>query len=115
VSRQLEVVAGSATFDSAKKAVTLPLQLRNAADAPVYGPLGLRIQGVGSVAGFDTTITFVGKLGTGDRLLPRDVSEPVKVTFLVKPAAGFDASFDFRVTGWTVRKAAAAGGNDGAP
>ena len=110
VSRQLEVVAGSATFDSSKRAVTVPLQLRNVSDAPVYGPLELRMQGVGSVAGFDTTITFGGKLGTADRLLPRDLSEPVKVTVVVKPSAGFDAAFDFRVTGWTSRKPAAAGG-----
>jgi hypothetical protein len=68
------------------------------------------MQGVGSVAGFDTTITFAGRLGTADRLLPRDLSEPVKVTVRVKPAAGFDASFDFRINGWIPRKPAAAGG-----
>lgn len=115
VSRQIEVVAGTATFDRTKNTVTVPLQLRNAGEVPVYGPMNVRIHGVGSVAGLDTTIAFAGKIGTGDRLLPRDLSEPVSVTMSVKPAAGYDAAFDFRVTGATAARPSGVRSNERRP
>lgn len=99
VSKRIEVVAGTAVFDAAKGTVTVPLQVRNVGSVPVFGPITVALKGVGAAAPFDSSATFVGKLGTADRLEPKDVSEPVSVTFAVKADVGWDAAFDFRVTG----------------
>jgi len=99
ISNRIEVMAGPPTFDPAKNTVTMALQVRNVGSSTVFGPIQVAIKGIGATAAFDTTVTLAGKLGTADRLLPRDLSEPVLVTFQVKPEAGFDAAFDFRVTG----------------
>lgn len=102
VSRQAEVIAGTAAFDPAKHTVTVPLQVRNVGAAPLHGPLRLELRGLGP--GRDTTVSFTGKLGSGERLHPRDLSEPVPVTFTVDPGRGFDASFDFRVLARVARR-----------
>ncbi len=99
LSKEVEVLAGPPTFDPAKNTVRISLQVRNVSRTPMYGPMSVRMIGVGGAAPFDSTFRFAGKLGTADRLLPRDLSEPVEATFAVKPDKGFDAAFDFRVTG----------------
>lgn len=93
LTRDLEVTAGPPAFDPAKNTVTVTLQLRNTTTAPVYGPILLRMAGV------DSAVSFAGKLGTADRLLPGDLSEPATVVLPVRPDRGFDAAFDFTITG----------------
>jgi hypothetical protein len=97
------VIAGAPVFDATKNTVTLALQIRNVGGTIIGGPLRLAIQGIGAAAPFDTSVSFTGKLGTADRLWPRDISEPVKITFQVKPESGYDAKFDFRITGFAPR------------
>lgn len=99
VSRLVEVMPGTPAFDPAKNSVTVPLQIRNVGSSVIFGPLRVRIRSV--EPGTDTTVVFEGKLGTGNRLRPRDVSEPLTVTLGVKPERGFDARFDFHVLGAT--------------
>jgi hypothetical protein len=103
VSNRVEVVAGPAAFDTAKRTVTVPLQVRNVGATPVHGPIKVTLRRVGVAAAVDTTLSFTGKLGTADRLHPKDVSEPLSVTFRVNAEAGWDTAFDFRVTGSTTR------------
>ncbi len=102
LSRQVEVIAGMASFDATTNLVSVPLQVRNVSAAPIHGPLRLRLRS--RTPGTDTTVSFAGKLGTADRLGPKDLSEPLMVTFVVKPERGFDASFDFQVMGRAPRR-----------
>lgn len=93
LTRDVEIMAGPPAFDPGKNTVTVALQVRNTSGTPVYGPITLRLAEV------DSAVSFAGKLGTADRLLPGDVSEPVNVTLPVRPERGFDAAFDFTVAG----------------
>jgi hypothetical protein len=99
LTREVEVVTGPPAFDAAKQTVSVPLQVRNVGGAVLFGPISVHLTAAAGVAAFDTTFSFAGKLGTGDRLIPRDLSEPVTITLPVNPDRGFDAAFDFSVRG----------------
>ena len=49
------------------------------------------------------TVSFAGKLGSGDLLPTRGVSEAVEVVLKLRPGAGFDTALDFRVKGRVAR------------
>ena len=92
ISARLLVVTGPATFDPAGGTATLEVQLRNVSDGVVHGPVRLR-----TVGDEGREWSFEGKMGSHDRLLPGDVSEPVKVE--LKTGPGMDAALDFRIYG----------------
>lgn len=117
VTDRIEVISGTPNYDVAKGTVKLQLQLRNVSRQPVYGPLTLDIVGIANAAGAPTAelidssgtalssrvISFAGKLGSGDVLPPRGMSEAVEVTLRLRPGAGFDTALDFRVKGRVTR------------
>ncbi|MCC6774219.1 MAG: exo-alpha-sialidase [Gemmatimonadaceae bacterium] len=114
---RVEVVAGTPVYDAASGTARLQLQLRNVSRQPVYGPLRLDIVGIATAGGQPTaalvdsagvalsasTVAFSGKLGSADRLAPREMSEAVEVVLKLRPGAGFDTALDFRVKGRAVR------------
>jgi hypothetical protein len=44
-------------------------------------------------------VSFAGRLGADDILLPIGLSEPVEITLRIAEATGLDAALDFRVIG----------------
>ena len=114
---RVEVVAGTPVYDAASGTARLQLQLRNVSRQPVYGPLRLDIVGIATAGGQPTaelvdsagvalsasTVAFSGRLGSADRLAPREMSEAVEVVLKLRPGAGFDTALDFRVKGRAVR------------
>ncbi|MEP7383434.1 MAG: sialidase family protein [Gemmatimonadota bacterium] len=114
---RVEVVTGNPVYDHAKGTVRLQLQLRNVSRQPVYGPLRLDIVGIATSGGKPTAelvdsagaalrssaVAFTGKLGSADRLAPREMSEVVEVLLKLRPGAGYDTALDFRVKGRTSR------------
>jgi hypothetical protein len=99
LTRDVEVVTGAPAFDASKNTVAVPVQVRNVGRATVYGPIRVRMRGIPGGATFDSTFTFTGRLGSADRLLPRDLSESVTVTLPVNHNRGFDTAYDFTVQG----------------
>jgi hypothetical protein len=113
LTNRVEVVTGAPVYDAAKSTVRLPLQVRNVSQQPVYGPIRLEIVGILNAAGQPTAervdsagtvvtspeISFAGKLGSADMLVPRGVSESVEIVLKLRPGAGFDTALDFRVKG----------------
>lgn len=105
ITDRVEVVAGAPTYDAAAGTVRFKLQIRNVSDAPIHGPITLRV--VGEAAGLsavpddvaDAGLDFTGRLGTDDLLLPGGLSEPVDLTVRTSAEAGFDVAFDFKVFG----------------
>ena len=118
VTRLVEVVAGTPTYDAATGRIKVPVQIRNASNQTIAGPITLRIVGVSEVAGkkaaafVDSAVarastpefTFAGKLGSADRLEPGDMSEPLEIAIAVKAETGLDAALDFRVFGVSMRR-----------
>jgi hypothetical protein len=113
----VEVVTSAPVYDAAKSTVRLQLQVRNVSQQPVYGPIRLEIVGILNAAGQPTAervdsagtavtspeVSFAGKLGSADVLVPRGVSEAVEVVLKLRPGAGFDTALDFRVKGRVAR------------
>ena len=111
------VVTSAPVYDAAKSTVRLQLQVRNVSQQPVYGPVRLEIVGILNAAGQPTAervdsagtavtspqISFAGKLGSADMLVPRGVSESVEIILKLKPGSGFDTALDFRVKGRVTR------------
>jgi hypothetical protein len=88
--------------------VRVPIQIRNVSGAPIFGPVMLRIVAIAETsAGASATVTgrnarqvsFAGRLGADDILLPIGLSEPVEITLRIAEATGLDAALDFRVIG----------------
>jgi len=117
VTNRVEVVTSAPVYDAAKSTVRLQLQVRNVSQQPVYGPVRLDIVGILNAAGQPTAervdsagtavtspdVSFAGKLGSADMLVPRGVSESVEVVLKLKSGAGFDTALDFRVKGRVAR------------
>jgi hypothetical protein len=117
VTDRIEVVTGTPNYDVAKGTVRLSLQVRNVSRQPVYGPIRLDIVGIANVGGLPSAemvdsagttlpgreVSFAGKLGSGDMLPTRGVSEAVEVVLKLRPGAGFDTALDFRVKGRVLR------------
>lgn len=107
ITERVEVVAGAPVYDAAKATVRVPIQVRNVSNAPVYGPIMLRIvgAGVGVLAGDSVSAEIrLPGLGTDNMLPPLETSEPVIITVKAVEATGLDASFDFRIVGMVRRK-----------
>lgn len=117
VTNRVEVVTEAPVYDAAKSTVRLRLQVRNVSQQPVYGPVRLEIVGILNAAGQPTAervdsagtavtspdVSFAGKLGSPDMLVPREVSESVEIVLKLKPDVGFDTAVDFRVKGRVAR------------
>ena len=117
VTDRIEVVTGTPNYDAAKGTVRLAVQVRNVSRQPVYGPIRLDIVGIANAGGLPTAdmvdsagtsmpgreVSFAGKLGSGDVLLTRGVSESVEIVLKLRPGAGFDTALDFRVKGRVAR------------
>ena len=117
VTNRVEVVTSTPVYDAAKSTVRLQLQVRNVSQQTVHGPVRLDIVGILNAAGRPTAervdsagtavtspeVSFAGKLGSADMLVPRGVSESVEVVLKLKPGAGFDTALDFRVKGRVAR------------
>ncbi len=113
VTTLVEVVAAAPSYDPATGTVTIQVQVRNVSQDVIYGPIALRIHSVSEVSGMpsaeladstasltdDEGFSFAGKLGSGDRLEPGDISEPIEIAIRVRPETGLDAALDLRVTG----------------
>ncbi len=109
ITQLVEIIAGTPVYDAQKGTVRVPLQVRNVSNAPVFGPLTVRIlPSTGSRAtapailagdSIASGIRFNGRLGTDDILLPLGLSEPVEITLRTAEATGLNASLDFRVSG----------------
>ncbi len=117
ITDRVEVVTGAPVYDAAKSTVRLTLQVRNVSRTPVYGPIRLDIVGILNAAGQPTAervdsagtampsreVSFAGKLGNADTLVPRGVSESIDVILKLRRGAGFDTALDFRVKGRVAR------------
>lgn len=117
VTDRIEVITGTPNYDAAKGTVRLSVQVRNVSRQPVYGPIRLDIVGIANSGGLPTAemvdsagtslpgreVSFAGKLGSGDLLPVRGVSEAVEIVLKLRPGAGFDTALDFRVKGRVAR------------
>jgi hypothetical protein len=117
ITAKVEIVAGGATFDRARGIVRLPLAVRNVSNAPIWGPIIVRLVAAREAGGRPTLalvdsasvhngeprLSFDGRLGTDNVLEPLDVSERVWVTLRTQAATGWDGSLDLRVSGRVAR------------
>lgn len=114
VTRLIEVHATQTRFDEETGLSTLVLQLRNASDRTVYGPLNLRVtQILSGAAGNGRVIEeadngrggngalweFSDLLGSRNRLEPGMVSEAKEVRVRTRAEDGLDLVFRFDVLG----------------
>ncbi len=114
VTDQIEVIAGPAKYDTLKGTTSFEVQLRNASQQTVYGPIHLRIKDVTKVNGVPTLEIvdpdsnkkeklpywdFSSFLGTRKRLDPGMVTEARTVTVRTKKETGLDGEIVFEVIG----------------
>ncbi len=118
VTSLAEVMAGAASFDEDKGTVGFDLQLHNVSKQMLYGPITLRVSKILQTAASpgmqllnakdspEAGWTFAGKLGSWNRLEPKDISEPIHIQVKTSREAGLDGAFDFAVMGNMGKEAA---------
>jgi hypothetical protein len=113
VTKLVQLVGQTATYDAAKHETTFELQVRNISQQTIYGPLRVRITGVGSFAGHPTAAIvnadggtknepawdFSKLLGWSGQLRSGMISEAKKVTVRTGEETGLDANMNFAVNG----------------
>jgi peptidyl-prolyl cis-trans isomerase A (cyclophilin A) len=121
VTERVEVLAGSPVYDAAAGTVRIAIQVRNVSDAPIFGPITVRITGIATtpagptatvLGDARTNIRFARRLGADDMLAPLGLSEPVEITIRTREATGLDAALDFRVLAHVPRQPASPSSRD---
>jgi hypothetical protein len=118
VTGLIQLIASPARFDEAAGTSSFDIQLRNASDRTVYGPIRVRIARVVSGAASGASVVddsdngrrstgaewdFTSRLGSGHLLLPGMASETRTVTIHSRPESGLDVVLEFEVLGRVAR------------
>jgi hypothetical protein len=112
VTKMIQVIGENATYNAATHETTFGVQLRNISDQTIYGPLRVRITGIGAYGGHPAAVIvnadgstkepswdFSKLLGWSGRLGPGMASEVKKVTVRTSEETGLDAGLNFAVVG----------------
>jgi hypothetical protein len=112
VTKLVQLVGETATYNAGTHETTFEMQLRNISDQTIYGPLRVRITGIGAYSGHPTAVIvnadggtkepswdFSKLLGWSGRLGPGMASEAKKVVVRTSEETGLDADINFEVMG----------------